>query len=104
LSPFQVLTPFSAERPTIYANGFTMWHYKSTDRVSAALSDGYFDMASDMLRSGDFIFANLEIDGLSQSDLLVVSGNNEGVVRVSKPGLPPRHHPETEIQTATAPV
>jgi hypothetical protein len=102
--PFQVLVPFSAERPTIYANGFTMWHYKSADQVSDVLSDGYFDLASDMLRAGDFIFCNLKIGGAGQHDLLVVAANAAGAVRVAAPGFmrdPCAVAAKTSAQTGT---
>lgn len=92
--------PFSAERPTMYANGFTMWHYKSADSVGDVLSAGYFDPAADMLRIGDFLFANLEIDRVGQNDLLVVTRNTLGVVDIATPGfLPKQPHP---AQTSTS--
>lgn len=71
----------------MYANGFTMWHYKSADSVDDVLAAGYFDPASDMLRVGDFLFANLEFDDAGQNGLLVVAYNNTGSINVSPPGL-----------------
>ena len=39
-----------------YANGFTLWHYKSEkDRLDAVTSANYFADAVDMLTVGDMI-------------------------------------------------
>ena len=39
-----------------YANGFTLWHYKSgKDRLEAVSSGNYLADASDMLTAGDMI-------------------------------------------------
>jgi hypothetical protein len=39
-----------------YANGFTLWHYKSGKDVLQAVSSGnYFSDASDMLTPGDLM-------------------------------------------------
>ena len=43
-----------------YANGFTLWHFRSRDPASALVSRRYFDAGRDMLRAGDFIFVNLQ--------------------------------------------
>lgn len=42
-----------------YANGFTLWHYRTTDTTAEVNSSGYFDAADELLRTGDLIFANL---------------------------------------------
>jgi hypothetical protein len=39
-----------------YANGFTLWHYKSgKDKLDAVSSGNYLSDASDMLTAGDLI-------------------------------------------------
>ncbi len=39
-----------------YANGFTLWHYKSgTDKLSQAAREGYFADAADLLAPGDMM-------------------------------------------------
>lgn len=39
-----------------YANGFTLWHYKSVkDRLETVTSGNYLGDASDMLTAGDLI-------------------------------------------------
>jgi hypothetical protein len=39
-----------------YANGFTLWHYKSRkDDLAATVAEGFFNDASDMLTTGDLI-------------------------------------------------
>ena len=73
----------------MYANGFTMWHYKSVDSVTDVLASSYFDVASDMLRTGDFLFVNLNVNGSGENDLLVVTSNDDGVVNVAAPGFTP---------------
>jgi hypothetical protein len=46
-----------------YANGFTLWHYRSADSASAITGQDYFAGAADMLRDGDLILANHAISG-----------------------------------------
>ena len=42
-----------------YANGFTLWHYKTPgDVLPAVQSPGYFDDAIDMLASGDMLLVS----------------------------------------------
>jgi hypothetical protein len=72
-----------------YANGFTLWHYKSaTDtaiQVDAGKADGslgapgYMRAARDMLRKGDFVFANVA-DG---HGVFIVVENNDTVTALS---------------------
>jgi outer membrane protein assembly factor BamB len=63
-----------------YANGFTLWHYKTPDPASAVDDTGYFNTAAGMLRVGDFIFANANIDATVQSGVFIVSSNAGGIV------------------------
>ena len=56
-----------------YANGFTLWHYKTPDRTIEA--DGYFDAATTMLRVGDFVMVSLNTGETVKSDMLVVTRN-----------------------------
>ncbi|MEO5338216.1 MAG: hypothetical protein H7841_15175 [Magnetospirillum sp. WYHS-4] len=67
-----------------YANGFTLWHYASTDTAAAAEGAGYFNNAADMLRVGDMIMANLDTDGTAASGVLLVASNVGGTVGVSE--------------------
>ena len=42
-----------------YANGFTLWHYKSaSDERSKLTGKNFFAEASDMLTDGDLMIAN----------------------------------------------
>ena len=66
-----------------YANGFTLWHYKTPDSAAAVDTTGYFNEAASMLRVGDFIFANANIDATVESGVFVVASNSGGVVDVS---------------------
>lgn len=63
-----------------YANGFTLWHYKTTDTASDVDTSGYFDDAADMLRVGDMIVANVDTDGTPANGLFVINANASGVV------------------------
>lgn len=57
-----------------YANGFTLWHYRTdNDGISTVASDGYFNAAADMLRSGDRIMlqtagSSADLDVLARQD------------------------------------
>ena len=66
-----------------YANGFTLWHYKTPDTAADVETIGYFNEAASMLRVGDFIFANADIDGTVESGVFIVASNSGGVVDVS---------------------
>jgi len=64
-----------------YANGFTLWHYRTADAAAAVDTAGYFDDAVEMLRTGDMIFANTE-DGAA-GGLFRVASNDGGAVDVA---------------------
>ena len=63
-----------------YANGFTLWHYATPDAAAAVDTEGYFNAASDMLRTGDMILANTATGGTMASGIFVIAGNAGGVV------------------------
>ncbi|MDF1748528.1 MAG: hypothetical protein P1V34_06610 [Alphaproteobacteria bacterium] len=65
-----------------YANGFTLWHYTTTDAAASVDTAGYFNEAADMLRVGDMILANTDTDGTLSSGILHVSSNTGSVVDV----------------------
>jgi hypothetical protein len=47
-----------------YANGFTLWHYKSgADPLTAASETGYFADAADLLAPGDMLMLSTETGG-----------------------------------------
>ena len=62
-----------------YANGFTLWHYKTPDAASTVDTTGYFNDAANMLRIGDFILAKTGTKG----GVFVVNANAGGVVDVA---------------------
>jgi hypothetical protein len=66
-----------------YANGFTLWHYRTKDMIAEVDNGGYFNAAAKMLRVGDFMFVNAGIDDLPTHGLVVVLANDGGVVDVS---------------------
>ena len=64
-----------------YANGFTLWHYATIDAdVSGA---GYFNDASDMLRTGDILITNVDTDGTLDTKMYTVTDNASGAVTVA---------------------
>ena len=46
-----------------YANGFTLWHYRTSDAASAVDTQSYFNEAGDVFRAGDMILANIGAGG-----------------------------------------
>ncbi|MCB1835045.1 MAG: hypothetical protein KDH19_16660 [Geminicoccaceae bacterium] len=66
-----------------YANGFTLWHYRTGDSVSLVDDAGYFDSAARMLRVGDFIFVNADMDTSASHGVLVVVANDNISVDVT---------------------
>jgi outer membrane protein assembly factor BamB len=66
-----------------YANGFTLWHYRTDDPASTIDDNGYFNSAASMLRVGDFILANAGVDDTPQSGVFIVLANAGGEVDVS---------------------
>lgn len=66
-----------------YSNGFTLWHYTTTDTAATVDTTGYFDGAADMLRSGDMILANLDTNHAPSATIYLVGGRVGGVSVVS---------------------
>jgi outer membrane protein assembly factor BamB len=85
-----------------YANGFTLWHYRTPDDFTrvcgAGAGAGYFAAASNLLRVGDKIIVNADIHGRVQSfDVFVVrNGDNRLVLRAATPVLAPMLEPSLE--------
>lgn len=65
-----------------YANGFTLWHYRTVDSAAAVDTQGYFNMAGEVFRMGDMILANTGIGG-SAAGLFLVSDAQAGLVDVA---------------------
>jgi hypothetical protein len=66
-----------------YANGFTLWHYTTPDTAAGVDTAGYFNAASEMLRVGDMILANVETEGTMKAGIFLVNANAGGVVDVA---------------------
>ncbi|PIW30486.1 MAG: hypothetical protein COW30_02040 [Rhodospirillales bacterium CG15_BIG_FIL_POST_REV_8_21_14_020_66_15] len=66
-----------------YANGFTLWHYATTDPAADVDTTGYFNEAAHMLRTGDMVMANVDTDGVPAAGIFLVSANTGGTVDVS---------------------
>ncbi len=66
-----------------YANGFTLWHYTTTDNNTVVTTAAYFNTASDMLRKGDLIIANVDTGGTQANKQYFVSNVTNGVVTIT---------------------
>lgn len=69
-----------------YANGFTLWHYRTADPAESVLADGlgYFAAANELLRAGDRIMVNLPEGGRPRLvDLVVTAADPAGSVSVT---------------------
>lgn len=66
-----------------YANGFTLWHYKTTDPSSDVDTAGYYNGAATLLRVGDFILANCDTGSANPNGVFIVNSNSGGMVDVS---------------------
>jgi hypothetical protein len=66
-----------------YANGFTLWHYRTTDLAAEVDNAGYFNPASRMVRVGDFILLNSGLQTTPTNGVIVVVANAGGVVDVT---------------------
>ena len=66
-----------------YANGFTLWHYRTPDANTDVDNAGYFNTASAVMRVGDFILANCSTTTAPTNGLFVVVTNTNGVVDVA---------------------
>jgi len=74
--------PFEIQSLSVlaYANGFTLWHYRSdTDSRAQVLASGYFNPAIHLLRRGDMILAR-STDAFS---VLHVTGHTGSTVSVA---------------------
>lgn len=65
-----------------YANGFTLWHYGTTDTADQVDSTGYFNTAVEMVRVGDMIMSNCDTDGTPAAGIFLVRLSSAGVVDV----------------------
>ena len=63
-----------------YANGFTLWHYTTTDLSTEVDTSGYLNAATDIVRVGDMVLANTDTDGTPASGIFLVNANAAGVV------------------------
>jgi uncharacterized membrane protein len=66
-----------------YANGFTLWHYRTGDLAAEIDNAGYFNGASRMVRVGDFILLNAGLLTTPTHGVAVVVANAGGVVDVT---------------------
>lgn len=63
-----------------YANGFTLWHYKTAEDTLAAVAvDDFFADASDMLAAGDIML----ISSAGGCRMLCIARADAGAVRAA---------------------
>jgi hypothetical protein len=76
---------FKAENLSVlsYANGFTLWHYRSEDTFEMIDDAGYFNDAASHLRKGDFLFVNAGLNTIEGHGILIVTDNDGQLVDVS---------------------
>ncbi len=64
-----------------YANGFTLWHLKTTDNIIDVDTQGYLNSANEMLRVGDIMI----VSAVDKAGFVSVATNNNGVVDTNDP-------------------
>ncbi len=77
---------FSSQNLSVlaYANGFTLWHYKSNpDAATTIDTTGYFNSAANLLRVGDMIMANTATGSTRIDGIFIVTSNTGSVVDVA---------------------
>lgn len=67
-----------------YANGFTLWHYTTFDTLEQIMGVSYFDAADNILRKGDLIIVNYDLDEAPGMTQIAVAGVEPGSVVVAK--------------------
>jgi hypothetical protein len=71
-----------------YANGFSLWHYRTEDHRTEVFGAGYFNEASRMVRAGDFLLLNAQVaDKEPSSGTLVIKSVTAGEVILTKAGF-----------------
>lgn len=76
-----------------YANGFTHWHYRSSDTLNEILTPTYFTPAADMLRPGDQITLNLLHPGVIGLAHCVVASLTEDRPKLGLLAVTPESEP-----------
>lgn len=61
-------------------NGFTLWHYKSTDAKATIDTAGYFNTAAGVMNKGDMILLNGNTGGTPDYGVMVVVDHSGTVV------------------------
>ena len=66
-----------------YANGFTVWHYRTADLAAEVDNAGYFTAAAEMLRAGDFVLVNAGQGTVPTHGVMVVASAGGGTADVA---------------------
>tara|TARA_R100001443_G_scaffold116113_2_gene135652 strand:- start:1106 stop:1375 length:270 start_codon:yes stop_codon:yes gene_type:complete len=76
---------YSAANLTSLANGngFTLWHYTTTDTIATVNTEGYFNDAAPVMNVGDIVEAYTSTGGTAVMSRCLVLSNTGTVVDVS---------------------
>lgn len=67
-----------------YANGFTLWHYRSEDDAAESAKAGYWSPARGLLHPGDFIFGRYGAGAARRWGYNLILANNGTSVAVGE--------------------
>jgi len=60
-----------------YANGFTLWHYITSDVPTTVDTIGYFNEMIGVIRKGDIILANCDVEDFYTTAIFAVTTSDE---------------------------
>ncbi|MFO1039688.1 MAG: hypothetical protein U1E45_22820 [Geminicoccaceae bacterium] len=63
-----------------YANGFTLWHYRTADLATDVDTTGYFNAAVKMMRVGDFVMVNSGVGTAAPAHGIMIVVSNDGTI------------------------
>lgn len=67
-----------------YANGFTLWYYRTEDEVLETEKDGYWNTCSSLVKPGDIIFGRYTASGSPRWGMALVLTNDGQTVEVGE--------------------
>ena len=59
-----------------YANGFTLWHYTTTDLIYDISVNGYFNEMAGSMRKGDMVLCNVDTGGFFGNAIAAVASSD----------------------------
>jgi hypothetical protein len=67
-----------------YANGFTLWHYTTTEANTAIEAANYFNSAAPLVRPGDMVLSNTSTGTTPVGNVYLIASNNGSTVGLTK--------------------